>query len=204
VRFFCKSARARRLGVVCVVVVVVGGCGSGGSERSTADFGFVSPGGKTRLFYDPPATRGAIGAMEGESLTEPGIQVHLSDFAGKVVVLNVWGSWCAPCRAETTDLERVAVATAPLGVRFLGVNVRDESREAAVDFVGNYGVTYPSLYDPPGRSLLALKGFPRSVVPATVVLDRRHRVAAIFLEQVLDSDLRPVVERIAAEVVESP
>jgi hypothetical protein len=58
---------------------------------------------------------------------------------------------------------------------------------------------WPSIYDPPGRSLLGLRGYPRNLVPSTIVLDRQHRVAAIFLTEVLDTDLLPVVQRIAAE-----
>jgi hypothetical protein len=84
-------------------------------------------------------------------------------------------------------------------VQFLGIDVRDDARSAPQDFVRNIGVTYPSIYDPPGRSLLALKGYPRNIVPSTIVLDRQHRVAAIFLMTLLDSDLLPVVQRLAAE-----
>jgi len=83
-------------------------------------------------------------------------------------------------------------------VAVLGIDVRD-SRSAATDFVRNYELSYPSIYDPPGRSLFALRGAPRSVVPLTVVLDRAHRVAAVFLRPVLASDLLPVVRRVSAE-----
>ncbi len=83
-------------------------------------------------------------------------------------------------------------------MQFLGVDVRDD-RQAAADFVRSRGVTYPSIFDPPGRSLLALSGYPRNAVPSTIVLDRQHRVAAVFLTAVLASDLQPAVDRIAAE-----
>jgi hypothetical protein len=61
------------------------------------------------------------------------------------------------------------------------------------------GLPYPSIFDNPGRSLLALHGFPRNAVPATIVLDRDHRVAAVFLTALRVSELLPVVQRIAAE-----
>lgn len=190
------------LGAV-VALVAVAGCGSGQDAAGAGGgFDFVSPGGQTTISYDPPEQRGKIAEMVGESLTEPGRELKLSDYLGEVVVLNVWGSWCGPCRAEADDLERVYAETKESGVRFLGVNVRDEARSAAQDFVTNFQVGYPSFYDPPGRTLLALKGFPRSVVPATIVLDRQHRVAAVFLTALLDSDLLPVVERVAAEPVQ--
>ena len=112
--------------------------------------------------------------------------------------MNIWGSWCGPCRGEAPALEQVAAASAPRGVTFLGVDVRDD-RDAAADFVRSRGITYPSIFDPPGRSLLVLSGYPRNAVPSTIVLDRSHRVAAVFLTAVLASDLQPVVDRIAAE-----
>ncbi|MGH3841941.1 MAG: TlpA disulfide reductase family protein [Pseudonocardiaceae bacterium] len=163
------------------------------------EFGFVSPGGQTKIFYDPPRTRGTIPALAGEDLLEPGKQITLSGYAGKVVVLNIWGSWCGPCRAEMPGLQRVYDQTRDSGVQFLGIDVRDEVRSAPQDFVRNLGVTYPSIYDPPGRSLLALRGYPRSVVPSTIVLDRQHRVAAVFLTSLRDTDLLPVVRRLTTE-----
>ena len=61
------------------------------------------------------------------------------------------------------------------------------------------GLTYPSIFDPPGRSLAQLGGVPRNVVPLTVVLDRQHRVAAVYLRSVRVSELVPLVQRLAAE-----
>lgn len=163
------------------------------------NFEFVSPGGKAEIFYDPPDTRGKVPELSGEDLLEQGKQISLSSYSGKVVVLNIWGSWCGPCRAEMPELERVYEQTKDTGVQFLGVDVRDDIRSAPQDFVRDRGVTYPSIYDPPGRSLLALKGYPRNVVPSTIVLDRQHRVAAVFLTALLETNLLPVVQRIAAE-----
>lgn len=162
-------------------------------------FEFVAPGGKTEILYDPPAQRGQVPELSGEDLMVPGERIALSDFAGKVVVLNVWGSWCGPCRAEMPELQEVHDKTKASGVQLLGIDVRDPSRDVAADFVRNVGVTYPSIYDPPGRSLLALRGYPHNVVPSTIVLDRRHRVAVIFLKPLLVEDLLPVVRRLAAE-----
>ena len=70
--------------------------------------------------------------------------------------------------------------------------------------VRDRGLTYPSIFDPPGRSLLALRGFPRNTVPSTIVLDRQHRVAAVFLTTLRVSELMPVVQRVAAEAPEGP
>lgn len=181
------------------VLLAVAGCGTGTDAVARGgDFQFVSPGGQTKIFYDPPDSRGQVAELTGESLLEPGQTLSLASLEGKVVVLNVWGSWCGPCRAEADDLQRVADATAGDGVVLLGIDVRD-NRDAAADFVRDRGLTWQSIYDPPGRSLLALRGYPRNVVPSTIVLDRQHRVAAVFLQALLTDDLLPVVRRIATE-----
>jgi thiol-disulfide isomerase/thioredoxin len=188
-----------RFGLVAAALTLVGGCATQGDDAvsSGGEFTFVSPGGQTRLFY-PQNERGRVSGLAGESLLEPGKQIGLDDFKGQVVVLNIWGSWCGPCRAEADDLQTVQNKTAGQGVQLLGIDVRD-SRSAAVDFHRDRGLTYPSIFDPAGRSLLALRQFPRSTVPATIVLDRQHRVAAIFLEGMLERDLLPEVQKVASE-----
>jgi thiol-disulfide isomerase/thioredoxin len=196
--------RSRLVGVVAAiaaVALVLGGCATGDDAvASGGTFNFVSPGGQTEIFYDPPAERGTLGELRGPDLMEEGSTVGLSDFAGQVVVLNVWGQWCGPCRGESDDLERVYVATKDEGVAFLGINVRDFQADKARDFVIDNGVTYPSIHDPEMRTLIALGGrFPSSIIPTTIVLDREHRVAAVFLKELLDTDLQPVVERVARE-----
>jgi hypothetical protein len=85
-------------------------------------------------------------------------------------------------------------------VSFLGIDARDNNRQAALDFVDDRHVTFPSIYDPAMRTLIAFGGkYPTTVIPSTLVLDRRHRVAAVFLRELLADDLRPVVQRVAQE-----
>lgn len=191
--------RALALCAIIMAALAAAGCATGrDAVAQGGTFEFVSPGGKTDLFYDPPESRGSIGDLSGPALMDDR-PLRLSDFAGKVVVVNIWGSWCAPCRTETPELEKVFDETEALGVAFLGIDVRDD-RSAAKDFVTDRNVRYPSIFDPSMRSLIALgKGYPTSVVPTTLVLDRKHRVAAVFLRALLAEDLRPVVQRIAAE-----
>jgi thiol-disulfide isomerase/thioredoxin len=190
----------RRLLLAIAAVALVAGCSTGtDAVAQGGTFQFVSPGGKTEIFYDPPSDRGALGELSGPDLMTEGKTTSLSDYEGDVVVLNVWGQWCGPCRGEADDLEKVYEATKASGVEFLGINVRDESQTAAQDFVVSNNVTYSSIYDPPMRTLTALGGVPTSVIPTTIVLDRQHRVAAVFLRELLVEDLQPVVERVAAE-----
>jgi thiol-disulfide isomerase/thioredoxin len=196
---------------MAVVLALVAGCSTGDDAVAQGGtFEFVAPGGKTDIVYDPPDTRGRPGRISGPELTDPAKTISVGgaseatggdhDFAGKVVVINIWGQWCGPCRSEIPELQKVYDATKANGVAFLGIDVRDNNREAAVDFVVDRKVTFPSIYDPAMRTMIAFGGkYPTTVIPSTVVLDRQHRVAAVFLRELLAEDLRPVVERLAAE-----
>ena len=181
--------------------VLLSGCSTGDDAVAQGGtFEFVAPGGQTDITYDPPESRNRPGPISGPELTDPNKTVALDDFAGKVVVINVWGQWCGPCRSEITELQKVYDATKAQGVAFLGIDVRDNNRDAAVDFVVDRKVTFPSIYDPAMRTMIAFGGrYPTTVIPSTVVLDRQHRVAAVFLRELLAEDLRPLVERLAAE-----
>ncbi|MDY5785163.1 TlpA disulfide reductase family protein [Corynebacterium sp.] len=173
-------------------------CGSGDTGET---FSFHSPGGQVEIFYDE-ADRLPLDNFSGESLMEPGEQIQLSDFAGQIVVLNAWGQWCAPCRAEVDDLEATQEKLQKTGVgTVLGINVRDYNPEIARDFVTDNGVTYPSIYDPPFKTAAYLGGVPSSVIPTTVILDKQHRPAAVFLREVTADDLLAVTDRLAEETV---
>lgn len=188
----------RLLAAVALVLALAGCSTSKDAVSSGQEFQFVAPGGQTEIHYDPPASRGRVGALAGDSLLEPGRTIGLADYADRVVVLNVWGSWCGPCRTEAPDLEYVQQQVAPSGATVLGIDVRDD-RDAATDFVRDRALTYPSIFDPPGRSLAQLGGVPRNVVPLTIVLDRQHRVAAVYLRTVRIPELIPLIQRLSTE-----
>jgi thiol-disulfide isomerase/thioredoxin len=191
----------RLVALASAAIVALAGCSTGDDAVAQGGtFEFVAPGGKTDIFYDPPGNRGRPGKLEGPELMDPAKTISLDDFTGKVVVINVWGQWCGPCRTEITQLQKVYDKTRRVGVEFLGIDVRDNNRDAAKDFIVDRKVTFPSIYDPPMRTMIAFGGrYPVTVIPSTVVLDRQHRVAAVFLRELLAEDLQPVVERLAAE-----
>jgi thiol-disulfide isomerase/thioredoxin len=198
--------RVLALMAALAVLAPLTGCSTGtDAVAQGGTFEFVAPGGKTDIFYDPPESRGRPGELAGPSLTDPAKAVSLNDFSGQVVVVNIWGQWCGPCRAEVTELQKVYDATRRDGVAFLGIDVRDNNRDAARDFVVDRKVTYPSIYDPAMRTMIAFGGkFPTTVIPSTLVLDRQQRVAAVFLRELLATDLTPVVRRLAAEQPTKP
>jgi thiol-disulfide isomerase/thioredoxin len=191
----------RLVAMASAAIVALAGCSTGhDAVAQGGTFEFVAPGGKTDIFYDPPETRGRPGRLAGPELMDPAKTVSVDDFTGKVVVINVWGQWCGPCRTEIAQLQKVYDATRAKGVEFLGIDVRDNNRDAARDFIVDRKVTFPSIYDPPMRTMVAFGGkYPTTVIPSTVVLDRQHRVAAVLLRELLAEDLQPIVERVAAE-----
>jgi cytochrome c biogenesis protein CcmG/thiol:disulfide interchange protein DsbE len=103
-----------------------------------------------------------------------GAERSLSDFRGKVVLLNYWASWCAPCRQESPLLERWHRRISKRGGTVLGVDVLDV-RSDARDFVARYGLTYPQLHDKDGETQ---EDFGVAAYPETFVIDRRGRIAA--------------------------
>lgn len=198
------SRRARRAVTATAAAVVSSlalvGCATGTDAVATGEtFNFVSPGGEIEIHYDPPADRQKIAPMSGPEVIDPEVSVAVADFPGQVVLINLWGQWCGPCRAEIDDLQRLQEKYQSQGFTNLGVNLRDPNRQKPVDFIKDNGVTYPSIWDPSQAAVAALQGFPTSVVPATLILDKQHRVAAVYLAEVTDTQLEPVIERLLAE-----
>jgi peroxiredoxin len=165
------------------------------SARTESDQGSSGPELGTEEFF-PSEQRQTAPGVTGELLD--GAPFNLSDWRGQVVVFNWWGSWCAPCRAEAEDLRAVYEATHELGVEFLGVNVRD-GRDAATAFVDAFGHTWPSLFDPGGEVALDFRDVPPTVIPTTLLLDRQHRIAAVFRRRVYQPELEDTVRELAGE-----
>ncbi|MEU8796198.1 TlpA disulfide reductase family protein [Spirillospora sp. NPDC048819] len=143
-----------------------------------------------------PADRPSVQGVTGELLD--GKPFKLADFQGKVVVVNFWASWCAPCRGEAPSLQHVYTENKDKGVEFLGVNFKD-SKANAEAFERKFKITYPSLSDADGQVTLAFREVPPSAIPSTLVLDRQGRVAARIIGATTYSKLNPLVAEVSSE-----
>ncbi|MFD3468540.1 TlpA family protein disulfide reductase [Streptomyces sp. NPDC058682] len=139
--------------------------------------------------------------LDGETVDDGTLDT--TTLKGKVVVLNVWGSWCPPCRNEAKYFAQVSKELADAGkdVAFVGINTRDNSKQNAITFEEDYGITYPSLYDPAGKLMLR---FPKgalnpNAIPSTIILDREGKIAARTLAPINDEQLRSMIDPVLAE-----
>ena len=164
----------------------------GGAEATDSGAGFV--GGDGSIVLIDPSDRVPAPELTGKTLN--GDTYSLADDLGDVVVMNVWASWCAPCRAEAPELEEVWTDVQKDGVQFIGLNTRD-SELAAQRFVETMGLTFPSVQDTDGRlQLLFADSLPPQAIPSTLVIDREGRVAARMLGKVSAATLRGVIDEV--------
>jgi thiol-disulfide isomerase/thioredoxin len=178
-----STARMRLTAAVLaglMIALAVVGCGSGRTGNVIDRY--------------PAARRSAAPDLTGPLLAGDGT-FSLAAHRNEVVVVNFWAAWCGPCRVEAPDLEQTYQATRAQGVTFVGIDVNDQ-RDGARAFAA--GRSYPSIFDPAGR--LALRSaVPPTSIPATMIIDRQGRIAAMVRGVILRDELQPLVESIAGE-----
>jgi thiol-disulfide isomerase/thioredoxin len=191
--------RAARVAHLSLALLLGAGLTAGCSRNdvgASGDQGFVA--GKGVITTVAEHDRKAPGAVEGATLG--GGHASLAGLRGKVVVVNVWGSWCPPCRAEAPMLAQASRELAGKGVAFLGIDSRDPSEAAAQAFVRQMNIPYPSIYDRSGRTLLAFHGTlaPNSI-PSTIVVDKQGRVASSVIGPISRTTLDDLVDDAGAQ-----
>lgn len=180
----------RRTVLLLVVLLAVSGCSG---LNGTGDGGYVEQSGS--IAQIAVEDRGEPIELAGDTLE--GEPLDVADLRGDVVVVNVWGSWCSPCRTEAPYL---VAAAAELDTPFVGVNIRDKDVSPALAFERAEGVEYPSIYDPASEALLGLGRFAPRSPPTTLVLDREGRVAAVVSGALTSAlTLTELVEEVEAE-----
>lgn len=182
----------RLLVALTVTVALFVGCSSAPASTD----GFVA--GDGTLTVVPPAERKPAPLIAGTTLDGKGWSIAVDSRAGMVIVYNVWGSWCAPCRAEAPALVAASKRTADKA-RFVGINTRDLDMAAPQAFVRTFDVPYVNLYDPDGALLLEFSGqLPPSAIPSTLLVDPDGRIAARIIGETTEATLVGVIEDLAA------
>jgi thiol-disulfide isomerase/thioredoxin len=159
-------------GVLAVVLLV-----TGFSSGSTNGVTYID--GSTNAVFYATGHRKLAPDFSGTTLT--GAPLRFATYRGKVVVLNFWGSWCPPCRAEAPALAVAAEQYQSDGVDFIGIDVRDNTA-SALAFTRGQKIDYPSVSDPDDLITLDYSSVvPIASTPTTLVVDGTGRIAgAIF------------------------
>ncbi len=204
-----RLARPRRrtsgvlLAAALVLIAAVTGCQGDPNSlaeqaRSGNRAGYAAGDGSIEQLT--PSARGQALTLEGTTV-DGGTWSLAKDGKDKVVVINVWGSWCPPCVAETPALQGAWAAYRASGkpVAFVGIDTM-ESPETGLAFLRTNGVTFPSISDQAssGAPVLALAG-KAPATPTTLVLDKQGRVAARVLGPATEVTVRTLVDAVLAE-----
>jgi thiol-disulfide isomerase/thioredoxin len=186
----------RWVGIAVVLALAVGlvAALTGGEETCTERLPGVRPGVCLADPADrpdaPDTTMPVLGADE---------EVSLEAYAGDVVVLNFWASWCGPCRREQPELNDAASTLSEQGVSFLGVNVQDDSSANALSHEAEFDIPYPSIEDPAARYAAQFSGIGPRTLPSTVLVDRQGRVAVSLFGETTGDEVTTLARLLAEE-----
>jgi thiol-disulfide isomerase/thioredoxin len=191
------SSRLGTVAAILGVAMVLAGCSGTGNSANVSQTNYVT--GKGVQTSYPLGHRKAAPTITGTDLTNQ--PISLASYAGKVVVLNFWASWCPPCRAEAATLEQVFTDTRSSGVQFVGDDIRENGVSDGVNFETGHDVTYPSLQDESGRNALAFRssGAIPEIPPSTLIIDRHGNIAVRILGETDFNQLLAAVKSVASE-----
>jgi thiol-disulfide isomerase/thioredoxin len=188
---------AIRTAAALAAMLMLAACAGTGADEQTPSAGQVGyPDVARNLTRVPPDQRTELPTVSGPALGS-NQTISTQNFRGKVVVINVWGSWCPPCRKEAPDLQGASVQTKDIA-QFVGITSKDYDPAPAEAFVRSFKITYPSIYDPTGKVLLAFAGeLPPSAIPSTMIIDRQGRLAVRVLSEVSKITLVDMINDVA-------
>lgn len=186
-----------RIAAALVAMLILASCARTGADEQTRSAGQVGyPDVPRNLTRVPPDQRKELPSVSGPALGS-NQTISTQDYRGKVVVINVWGSWCPPCRKEAPDLQAASVETKDVA-QFVGITSKDYDPAPAEAFVRSFKITYPSIYDPTGKVLLAFAGdLPPSAIPSTMIIDQQGRLAVRVLSEVSKITLVDMINDVA-------
>ncbi len=177
----------KKFALLIALAIALTGCSGGGT--SSSEESFVSGDGATTFIKI--ADRKIAPSITGLTLSG----TNYTYAKDKVAVINVWASWCSPCRAEAPTL--ASLANKYTDVAFIGILTRDNPANAEA-FARRFKLPYPTLID--DSILIGFKGsLPANAIPSTVVLDKKGRVAARISGAVTVASLTQLIEKVSAE-----
>ena len=174
-------------------MLLVGCSNSGTGGPSAGQYRFSSTTGEGKLI---PATQRKPAAPMAGTLIGGGA-FRLAEHRGRVVLVNFWASWCAPCVLESPMLNGLYRQLKDRSVDFVGIDIKDE-RQSAASFIADNQMSYPMIYDEAGKTALQL-GVPVGGLPVTVLIDRAGKVAAAYTGAVHRPTILPALQRLAAD-----
>jgi thiol-disulfide isomerase/thioredoxin len=184
-------------GLAASVSMLLTGCTATSGDDPSRGAGQAGyPQSERNLTRVAPEQRKLLPEISGPAL---GAESTLSsrDYPGKVVVINVWGSWCAPCRSEAPELQAASEQTKE-SAQFLGITSKDYDPAPALAFTRAFSITYPSIFDPTGRVLLDFASvLPPSAIPSTMIIDSDGRLAARVLGPISTTTLVNMITDVA-------
>jgi thiol-disulfide isomerase/thioredoxin len=193
-----RTLRAAVAAMALAVSLVLTAC-SGGSnavdQAAGAQFRFVQASQKGSVIA--ATSRKAAGALHGSLLA--GGDYELTADKGHVVVLNFFATWCGPCQTETPQLDALYRQRKAAGVKFVGLDVKDGTQSGSRAWLAAKDITYPIVWDQPGKTAIELGNVPIAGLPATVIIDKQGRVAAVYTGIVLPADITPAIDTLSAE-----
>ncbi|MEY4347879.1 MAG: hypothetical protein RIS43_298 [Actinomycetota bacterium] len=185
----------RRLLAAVISCVVLAGCSSGSQLQNGDQTGFVSADGSA-------VVKNAAERGEPVELIANEIKSNnpwkLSEHRGDVVLLNAWGPWCAPCRKELPELQKIATQLEPKGLKIVGLATRTNAT-STLAFTEKFNITYPQLADYDSAALSQLPGIPSATVPGTIFIDRNGRIAGWALGAADPALIRSIAESLLDE-----
>lgn len=188
-----RADRVVRMAVLGLVAAALAAC-SGTQTSDAVTYSSAEQVGITRV---AAADRVPAPALEGDDLD--GQSLSSSDFEGQTIVVNLWGSWCVPCRKEAPALRDVSAAYANKHVQFMGIDIQDNP-SAARAFNRKFGITYPSIDDQSASNLLGFTtSLPTQAPPTTWIIDPEGRVAVRILGGVTSATLSGLIDDVGAK-----
>jgi thiol-disulfide isomerase/thioredoxin len=179
-----------KLILALAAVLTLTSCSTGGIS-SNSENAYISGNGSAIVLNE--SERILAPTLSGETLDGK----NFNSEPGKITVVNVWASWCSPCRAEAPTLEEFAIKNPD--IQFLGILTRDNP-SSAQSFVKRFGLTYPTLID--DAVISSFRGtLPANAIPTTIVIDAKGRVAARISGQVTVSTMREVLEKVSGSAI---